>query len=97
MTTPVEAHLGAQVFKRIRDGATYLFKLGKRIATLEARVTALEEAQNRQLPDACPFCGERAMRKTEDGRILGSPPNQWKQDTWTCAACNKTEVRPVRF
>jgi len=97
MTTPAEVGAGKKAFDWIKSGATYVFKLAKRVATLEERVTELENALKKQPADACPFCGERVMRKTEEGRLLGGNPNQWKQDVWTCQACSKTELRIVRF
>jgi hypothetical protein len=97
MTTPIEVHAGARVLGQIKHAATYIFQLGKRIATLEGRVTILEAALAKQPADACPFCGERAMRKTVDGRLFGGAPNQWKEDSWTCNVCNQTEKRVIRF
>ena len=80
----------------VKHAFTYIFALGKRIATLEARVTQLEAALGKQPAEACPYCGERAMRKTQEGRLLGGS-SKWKQDIWTCETCNKSEVRVVRF
>jgi hypothetical protein len=93
MTTPVEVHFS---WKWIKSAFTRVFAYGKQIATLEARVTALEDTLAKQPADACPFCGERAMRKTQEGRILGGA-KQWKQDVWTCQVCKKTEIRIVHF
>jgi hypothetical protein len=72
MTTPAEVGAAKKAFDWSKNGATYVFRLAKRIATLEERVTELENALKKQPADACPFCGERAMRKTEEGRLLGS-------------------------
>jgi ribosomal protein L37AE/L43A len=72
-------------------------ELIRRIASLEARVTALEEAQGSQMPDACPKCGERAMRRAQPGRLLGPGGNQWRQDVWKCEKCGDEETRVVRF
>jgi hypothetical protein len=74
-----------------------IFAIGKRIATLEERVTVLEEKLGKQPGDTCPYCGERAMRKTHDGRILGSAPIKWKQDEWTCQVCRREETRIIKL
>jgi hypothetical protein len=42
MTTPVEAHLGWKWLLSSKNALTRVFAYGKRIATLEARVTVLE-------------------------------------------------------
>jgi ribosomal protein L37AE/L43A len=96
MTGPAEASVIWRGWLLIKRGLTYVFVLGKRIATLEARVTALEEALGKQSADACPYCGERAMRKTKDGMLFGPPGKQSKQDVWTCKSCNGVEKRTVR-
>ena len=93
MLTPAERHLFSRAWAWMKQG----FELARRVATLEARVTALEEAQGKQLPDACPNCGERAMRRTHVSHIFGSAPNQWRQDGWTCEKCGNSETRIVRF
>jgi len=93
MTTPVEFHFGWKWFK---NAFTRVYDYGKRLAALEARVTTLENALKKQPADACPFCGARAMRKTEDGRLWGGA-KQWKNDVWTCQECKKTEIRGVHF
>jgi hypothetical protein len=93
MTTPV---FGWKWLLSAKNALTRVFAYGKQIAMLEARVTALEAALGKQPADACPFCGERAMRKTQDGRIFRGA-KQWKQDVWTCQACKKTEVRVVVY
>jgi uncharacterized protein with PIN domain len=89
MTTPIEAGVIWRGWLSIKHGLTYVFVLGKRIATLEARVTALEEALQKQPPDACPYCGERAMRLTEQSGLLGNQGSQWTEETWTCGKCGK--------
>jgi hypothetical protein len=83
-------------FGWLKRGATYLFKLGKRMATLEERVTALEEALKREPGDACPYCGARAMRKITQGRLMGEPGRQWRTDIWHCEGCGRTDERTQR-
>jgi ribosomal protein L37AE/L43A len=74
-----------------------VFAVGKSIANLEARVTKIEMELEIQSGDACPYCGKHSMRKTEDGKLLGAAPHQWKQDVWTCKACNKFETRIIKY
>jgi uncharacterized protein with PIN domain len=93
MTTPIEAHIGAKGLGWIRQAATYVFKFGKRIATLEERVTALEDALKKQPADACPYCGERGMRLSKQSLLMGDPGKQWTQDVWTCEKCGRKETR----
>jgi hypothetical protein len=71
--------------------ARHVFALGRRIATLEERVTALEEALETQPPRACPYCGQRAMRMLDQRGPLGDPGKQWMEDLWLCTneACKK--------
>lgn len=97
MTGPIETAVSKGAWDWIKNNAKQVFEFGKRIATLEERVTALEEALKTQPANACPFCGERAMRKTEDGRLLGSPGQQWKTDVWTCKTCGQTERKIIRY
>jgi hypothetical protein len=89
MTTPLEASGLWKAWPSIKHGLTYIFVLGKRIATLEARVTALEESLAKQPADACPFCGERAMRLTEQSSLFGNQGSQWTEETWTYEKCEK--------
>jgi hypothetical protein len=96
MVTSVEAHFGWKWLLSAKNAFTLVFAYGKQIAMLETRVSALEAALAKQPADTCPFCGERAMRKTQDGKLWGGA-KQWKKDFWTCQACKKTEVRVVHF
>jgi hypothetical protein len=96
MTTPVEAHFGWKWLVAAKNALTRVFAYSKQIAMLEARVSALEATLAKQPADACPFCGDRAMRKTQDA-LHWSGAKQWKQDVWTCQACKKTEIRVVHF
>jgi hypothetical protein len=73
------------------------FAFAKRIATLEARVAALEEALAKQPPEACPFCGERAMRKTFAGPAIGGATSASRLDRWKCEKCGEEEPRMVYF
>jgi hypothetical protein len=77
--------------------AKRLFAMTKRIATLEARVGALEEALAKQPADACPFCGERAMRMIASSPLLGDQGHQWWQESWTCGKCDKPQVRHLKL
>ena len=92
MTTPIEVGGIWKAWPSIKHAATYIFVLGKRIATLEARVTALEDALKNAPADACPYCGELAMRLKNQSRLLGNPGQQWTEDTWTCDKCGKDYI-----
>lgn len=89
MVTPVEVGAGKTLWSWIKSNAQKIFKLGKRIATLEERVTALEDALKKQPGDECPYCGERAMRLTEQSGLLGNQGSQWTEEDWTCEKCGK--------
>ena len=69
----------------------------QRVATLEARVAALEDALRKQPGDACPFCGERAMRMKEQSRLLGNQGTQWWEEYWICEKCNKINTQHHKF
>ncbi len=89
MLTPAEMSYGAKAV----GWAKRIFLIGKRIAMLETRVTALEAALGKQPPEACPFCGERAMRMTDPGHLLGDQGRQWYVEVWTCEKCTKEQPR----
>jgi uncharacterized protein with PIN domain len=89
MATGSEIGLGMKVW----GWAKQAFLIGKRIATLEARVTALEEALQKQRPDACPFCGEHAMRMSSKSVLLGNQGTQWWEEYWICEKCGKNETK----
>ena len=78
------------------DWAKSVFAYGKRIATLEARVSALEaDLHGEHPPEVCEFCGRRGMRKT-----LSYDPtdfNEKRKEVWRCEKCGRTEDRIVRF
>jgi hypothetical protein len=93
MVTPAGTIFVAKVFNPAKRAFLFIFALGKRIATLEGRVRALETALGTQPADACPFCGERAMRKTQSGALMGDQGRQWWSDVWTCKSCGKSESR----
>jgi hypothetical protein len=93
MLTPAEGH----ALSRVLAWGKRTLAFAKRIAMLEARVAALEEALGGQPADACPFCGERAMRMTHGGRLLGDQGKQWWEEVWTCEKCSNTQVRPHRL
>src|SRR5271169_908848 len=77
--------------------AKRIFHMGKRIATLEARVTKLEELLSTQPADACPYCGERSLRMSHAGHVRGSPPNAWRYETWACGKCGRQDQRAKQF
>jgi DNA-directed RNA polymerase subunit RPC12/RpoP len=83
--TPAEVSLGAKIWGWVKS----VIAVGKRFAELEARVTALELALKTAPADACPYCGERAMRLKEQGYLLGDPGKQWTEEIWNCASCGK--------
>ncbi|SRR5216683_139808 len=93
MLTPVESH----ALSRALAWGKRTLAFAKRIATLEARVAALEEALAKQPPDACKFCGERAMRMTFAGGPIGDARSASRLDRWTCEKCGKQESRMVYF
>jgi hypothetical protein len=62
----------------------------RRIATLEARVTALEDALGSQPADCCKACGVRAMRMTGKSMLLGNQGTQWWEEYWACENCGKS-------
>jgi uncharacterized protein with PIN domain len=91
--TSFEAHVGRKTLDWIKGAATYLWRLGKRIATLEERVSTLEDALKTAPPEACPYCGERAQRLSHQSlTAMGTHPKRWTEETWTCGKCNKDYV-----
>jgi hypothetical protein len=58
----------------VRSLFSRVFTIRKRIIELEARVSKLEDDMEKHSGDACPYCGKYAMRKTEDGKLLGGAP-----------------------
>ena len=74
-------------------------KLTVKVATLEARVTALEEALAKQPADVCPYCGERAVRMTRSLGAIIDPgaTTQWKKEWWTCAKCGQENEQLRKF
>jgi len=93
MITTAETSFVARFFGPVKRAFSFVFALGKRIATLEARVSALEQALGTQPADACPYCGERAMRLSKQSMLMGNQGKQWTEDDWTCKECGKTERR----
>jgi hypothetical protein len=89
MTPSIELGIG----KRALAWAKSVFAFGKRIATLEARVSALEAALEKHSPDVCDFCGERGMRKTS--AYAGPAPGgkTMSRSEWTCGKCGRSEPR----
>jgi isopropylmalate/homocitrate/citramalate synthase len=73
--TPVDASAAKRAFDTVKGWVTYLWRLGKRIATLEERVTAIEESLKIAPPEACPYCGERAMRLHWQSGVMGATKN----------------------
>ena len=97
MAIPVEPHLTAKTLAWAEALAKRALAYGKRYATLEARVEALEAALAKQPPDACPKCGERAMRLHYTWGLQGRSPNQYRRDDWKCEKCGHLEQRLVHF
>jgi hypothetical protein len=95
-STPVE-YVGLKTaIGWLRKYGKEALEYGKRIATLEARVKALEDQLKAVPPDACLFCGERAMRLTKrPSMVKGSRPNLWTEEVWTCGACTKTYTKHI--
>lgn len=74
------------------------FDYAKRIAAIESRVRALEKSLERHPADACPKCGERALRLSRAGGVIkGGGPNHWREDVWQCEKCAHHEKRVVYF
>lgn len=98
MTTPVEASFLWKGWNTTKAGFSYVFALWKRVSTLESRVTALEQELKTAPPDACPYCGERAMRLKEQLGVMGDPGKQWTEEIWLCGKCGKkyTERQPLK-
>ncbi len=71
--------------------------VARRVATLESRVKLLEGRLEKQPPDACPGCGERAMRRTEAGHVSPSSASSVRRDLWTCQKCAQEEYRIIKF
>jgi hypothetical protein len=91
---PSEHHWSFNPVKWLQIAYSY----GRRVIALEARMKALEDFLRDEVPpDACRYCGKRAMRKTHDGPLMGNQGTQWKEETWTCAACKETERRPFKL
>jgi uncharacterized protein with PIN domain len=91
--TPVEISFGAKALGLVRKYWGKIFVSVKRVQTLEDRISALEESLGKQPADACPYCGERGMRLTEQSPLYGDPGKKWSEDVWTCEKCGKRERR----
>jgi hypothetical protein len=70
-----------------------------RIAALEVRLSALEQRLEKRPGEACPMCGENAVRLIKVGRVTGSPTVTIRWDLYGCKAegCGFKEERPHRF
>jgi hypothetical protein len=90
--TPIEASGIWKVWPSIKRALTYVFALGKRIATLEERVTHLEETLKTAPAESCPFCGARAQRLTHQSLPMGNPGKQWIEETWNCTECKRDYI-----
>jgi uncharacterized protein with PIN domain len=87
--TPIEISFGGKALGLIRRYWGKVFVSPARVAVLESRISALEVLLDKQPPDACPYCGERAMRLTYQSSLLGNQGHQWTEETWTCEKCGK--------
>jgi hypothetical protein len=97
MTTPIEAHFSLKWLASAKNALTYVFVLGKRMATLERRVTELEAKMAKHPAGACSKCGELAMRVEKSWPLTGTPPNEVRYEEWKCKECGHKEQRAVRF
>jgi hypothetical protein len=96
MVTPVEVGAVKKSLDWAKGAVTSLWRLGKRIATLEERVSALEIESKSVPADGCPYCGERAMRLVfQNPTIMGDRPKQWTEETWFCVDCEQRYVKRV--
>jgi hypothetical protein len=92
---------GSAMWSQLRDWFKLAITLVRRVATLEARVTALEKRLEKQPGDACPFCGEIAMRRIphQNDNVLfgrgGSAPHY--EEAWRCEKCSQTAIRSIRL
>jgi ribosomal protein L37AE/L43A len=77
------------IFSLLSEWTKRTFGITKRFATLEERVTALENDLKMQPPEACPFCGERGMRLLQQSPLLGNQGSQWTDEIWNCEKCGK--------
>jgi hypothetical protein len=94
--TPVDIGWIAKGLGFFRKYVGQVFAYGKRIATLEDRVTQLEARLSKQPGDACPYCGELAMRLTKQhSMVKGDHPKRWTEETWTCGECAQTYTERV--
>ena len=90
--TPIEISFGAKAIGFVRKYWGRVFVSPKRVATLEERITALEESLKAAPPDACPYCGERAMRLFRQSGVMGNPGKQWTEEDWVCGKCDKKYI-----
>jgi transcription elongation factor Elf1 len=74
------------------DAAKKIWTWGKRIASLEARVSALEEGLDQ--PFRCQMCG--AKMSAFKFAATGMGATGAALEMWKCKACGKTDERWVR-
>jgi hypothetical protein len=92
---------GSAMWAQLKTAVQGAIAIGRRIATLEGRVSALETQLEKRPPDGCSYCGERAMRRipSQNDNILmgrgGSAPHY--EEVWRCEKCSKTVTRAVRL
>jgi uncharacterized protein with PIN domain len=94
IATPVEVGWIAKTLGFFRKYVGQVFAYGKRIATLEDRVTQLETRLSKQPGNACQYCGELVMRLTKQyNMVKGDHPKRWTEETWTCGVCNQNYTK----
>ena len=66
-----------------------------RVDKLEQRIADLESRLSRAPGEACPACGEYAMRLHTKGRVVGSFPMERRTDVWECGACGHKDEKQI--
>jgi hypothetical protein len=95
--TPVEYAGLKTAISWLRKYGKEALEYGKRIATLEQRVSDLEAQRTDSAPaEHCRYCGERAVRLSDQSNYAkGTHPKRWTEETWTCGKCGKKDIRRI--
>lgn len=80
------------VWKAMSGTPARVEALEKKVEKLETDLAALLA---KRPPDSCPACGERGMRLTKNWGRMGSFPNEYHYEDWTCEKCAHYEQRTV--
>jgi aminoglycoside phosphotransferase len=89
--------------KGVRPTVIAQWKRGQRMVSrlddLEKRVGALEKSLERQPAEACPFCGELAMRLDWAGGAIAADGGRssTRLERWKCRSCGQSESRMTHF